>query len=222
MKLKKLWFAVLVVFMMMCLWFKNTGMEQGQFWGLYGIGIAIWFLGAVVINQKWLKAFYQEIDAKTPLFKENPDQYIKEMEEMLEGKKSPMLIAMLINNIGAGYMQKKEYETARQKLLTVPEKGLKGSIAPIYYANLAQALYCSGKEDAFLKLLVLKVKELDMFQKMAKENPAWQVMVTSMDLYRMLAEGQKAEVKKILAEHPEWKQDENWKNELEVIKQRLK
>lgn len=222
MKLKKIWFAVLVVFMMMCLWLKNTGMTNEKFWGLYSIGIAIWFLGAVVINQRWMKEFYKELEAKTPLLQSNPDQYIKELEEMLEGKKSPMIIAVLINNIGAGYMHKKEYETARQKLLTVPEKGIKGFLAPIYYTNLAQALYCSGKEDAFLKLLVLKVKDLEMYKEMAKNNVDWQANAMSLDLYRMLAEGQKKEVKKILAEHPEWEQDENWKNELDIIKERLK
>ncbi len=221
MKLRKIWFAVLILFMMMSIWFKNTGIATDMFWMIYGIGIAIWFLGAIVINQKWLQEFYKELEQKAPLMKSDADQYIKEMETLLEGKKSPMLIAILLNNIGAAYLYKREYETATKKLLTVPAKGIKKFLAPIYYSNLAQALYCSGKEDAFLKLLVLKVQELEMYKEMAKKDTALEANAISMDLYRMLAEGQKKEVKKILAEHPEWKQDENWRNPLDVIKQKL-
>lgn len=220
MKWRKIWFAVLVLFMILSIWFKNTGIEDDMFWTMYGIGIALWFLGAVVINQKWIQEFYKEVDSKMPMIKSDTDQYIKEMERLLEGKKSPAIIAKLRNNIGAAYMEKADFDKARHILLTVPEKGITKFFAPIYYNNLAQALYCSGKEDAFLKLLVLKVKDFEMLKEMAKNDTSLEKEVACIDLYRMLAEGQKKEVKKIVAEHPEWQQDENWTQQLKVIRQR--
>ena len=65
------------------------------------------------------------------------------------------------------------------------------------------------KRRCIFEIVGFESTGIKTYKEMAKKDTALEANAISMDLYRMLAEGQKKEVKKILAEHPEWKQDEN-------------
>ena len=55
MKARKIYWALLLVFLIAAIWLQTTGALGEAFWGLYGIIIAGFFVGGVFVNKQYLQ-----------------------------------------------------------------------------------------------------------------------------------------------------------------------
>lgn len=217
MKAKKIYWALLLVFLIAAIWMQTTGVLGEAFWGLYGIIIAGFFVGGVFVNRQYLQDLEKEIRAMEPLMREEPDRYIASMEKALQGQRSRAMQAMLLIQIGKGYMAKSDYETAKNRLLTVPPKGLNPIMAQEYYIALALTLFHLEKDEAARKLLVLKATDFDR----ARQNPELAHFYHILQVLAMVSEANRTGARKYLAEHPELEEREDCKKDMKLIHQKL-
>ncbi len=212
------WLALLAVLIGM-VWLHQTGMLGESFWGIYGIVIAIIFVSSIFFNRRWMEQMAKQTEEMKPLLQSNPKEYTAYMERCLRerGRKNRVVMAMLLNNIGAGYMAQGEYKTALEKLLTVPEKGLNEDTAQQYYINLCLTLFHLEENDAACKLLRLKAMH---FQN-AKNNPRLCAYYDILQILQMIADVKRKEAKAYLMKHPELEQREDCKTEIQFIHKKL-
>ena len=124
---------------------------------------------------------------------------------------------MLLTQIGKGYMAKGDYETAKNRLLTVPPKGLNPVMAQEYYIMLGLTLFHLDKDEAARKLLVLKATDFDR----ARQNPEFAHYYHILQVLAMVSEANRTGARKYLAEHPELEEREDCKKEMKFIHQKL-
>ena len=217
MKARKIYWALLLVFLIAAIWLQTTGALGEAFWGLYGIIIAGFFVGCVFVNKQYLQDLEKEVKAKNPMLQQEPDKYIESMEKALQGQRSRAMQAMLLTQIGKGYMAKGDYETAKNRLLTVPPKGLNTVMAQEYYIMLGLTLFHLDKDEAARKLLVLKATDFDR----ARQNPEFAHYYHILQVLAMVSEANRTGARKYLAEHPELEEREDCKKEMKFIHQKL-
>ena len=208
MKARKIYWALLLVFLIAAIWLQTTGALGEAFWGLYGIIIAGFFVGGVFVNKQYLQDLEKEVKAMNPMLQQEPDKYIESMEKALQGQRSRAMQAMLLTQIGKGYMAKGDYETAKNRLLTVPPKGLNTVMAQEYYIMLGLTLFHLDKVEAARKLLVLKATEFAHYYYI-------------LQVLAMVSEANRTGARKYLAEHPELEEREDCKKEMKFIHQKL-
>lgn len=217
MKAKKIYWAVLLVFLIAAIWLKTTGVLGEAFWGLYSIIIAGFFVGGVFVNKRYLQDLEKEVKAMNPLMEREPDKYIEAMEKALQRQRSRAMQAMLLIQIGKGYMAKGDYETAKNRLLTVPPKGLNPVMAQEYYIMLGLTLFHLDKDEAARKLLVLKASDFDR----ARQNPEFVHYYHILQVLALVSEANRTGARKYLAEHPELEEREDCRKEMKFIHQKL-
>ena len=203
MKARKIYWALLLVFLIAAIWLQTTGALGEAFWGLYGIIIAGFFVGGVFVNKQYLQDLEKEVKAMNPLLQ--------------QGQRSRAMQAMLLTQIGKGYMAKGDYETAKNRLLTVPPKGLNTVMAQEYYIMLGLTLFHLDKDEAARKLLVLKATDFER----ARQNPEFAHYYHILQVLAMVSEANRTGARKYLAEHPELEEREDCKKEMKFIHQKL-
>ena len=212
MKARKIYWALLLVFLIAAIWLQTTGALGEAFWGLYGIIIAGFFVGGVFVNKQYLQDLEKEVKAMNPLLQQEPDKYIESMEKALQGQRSRAMQAMLLTQIGKGYMAKGDYETAKNRLLT-----LNTVMAQEYYIMLGLTLFHLDKDEAARKLLVLKATDFER----ARQNPEFAHYYHILQVLAMVSEANRTGARKYLAEHPELEEREDCKKEMKFIHQKL-
>ncbi len=217
MKARKIYWAFLLVFLIAAIWLQTTGALGEAFWGLYGIIIAGFFVGGVFVNRRYLQDLEKEVKEMNPLLEQEPDKYIDVMEKALQGQRSRAMQAMLLTQIGKGYMAKGDYETAKNRLLTVPPKGLNPVMAQEYYIMLGLTLFHLDKDEAARKLLVLKATDFDR----ARQNPEFAHYYHILQVLAMVSEANRTGARKYLAELPELEERDDCKKEMKFIHQKL-
>lgn len=106
MKARKIYWALLLVFLIAAIWLQTTGALGEAFWGLYGIIIAGFFVGGVFVNKQYLQDLEKEVKAMNPLLQQEPDKYIESMEKALQGQRSRAMQAMLRHRSAKAIWQK--------------------------------------------------------------------------------------------------------------------
>lgn len=217
MKAKKIYWAVLGIFIAAMIVIESMGILGEDFWMLYGVIIAVFFVISIVISRKYLDELTQKLEKLEPLRLENPDAYIAEMEQLLKRERGKGIVALLLTNIGGGYMVKGDYETALEKLLTVPEKGLTQEMAQIYYVRLALTLFHLDKDEAARRLLSLKESTFTL----ARQNPKVSVEYHILQVLRYVSEVKRKEARDYLAAHPEILEKAECAADVKLIRQKL-
>ena len=174
--------------------------------------LIIW-LGAiaivsVVIDMLWLQAFNRQLKSLQPiLFEEHdPDRYIQEISELLEGKKSPHLRGALLINLSAAYCEKKEYDTAKTLLLQINPKKITGINKLIFWANLAYIHFQLDEDEQACAILTQQQKEFIKFA----EHPHLGGLIAILSIFRKLSEGDKSEANAILEQvRARWENEQN-------------
>lgn len=201
MKAKKIYWAALCIFIVVIIVLESMGNMGDEMWMLYGIVIALFFVIGINVNRKYLDELAGKLEVLETIRLDDPDTYLAEMEQYYQKEKNAgkVMEAQLMTNIGSGYMAKGDYETAKDKLLTVPEKGLKGEVAQTYYTRLAMTLFHLDKDDAARKLLSLKEDHLTL----ARQNPKLSVEYHILQVMRYATDGRRKEAREYLTAHPE-------------------
>ena len=217
-KMPLIWVFVILVLVIL----QAKGVVQSDvFYVVYGILIAGFFVVSVRNNQKALEKCVASLEEIKPLLHQDPDAYLQKLEEQYRSyphiRSNRTMLALMLTHIGMGYIEKEDAETALQKLLSVPEKGLNANFAPYYYIHLGRALFYADKAEAGCKLLVLKVKQFEQ----AKQNPELVHYYHILQILAMLADVQRKEARAYLMQHPELQQREDCKVDLKYINQKL-
>jgi len=109
------------------------------FWKYYiVIGIAI-IIFSVLINIAYQIRFSNQLKALINVFLKDgdADHFIAENQKLLAKTKMKFHRALIFINLSAGYSDKEDFITAKQMLLQVPEKHLRGINKIVYYISLA-------------------------------------------------------------------------------------
>ena len=217
-KMPLIWVFVILVLVIL----QAKGVVQSDvFYVVYGILIAGFFVVSVKNNQKALEQCVANLEELKPLLHQDPDAYLQKLEEQYRSyphiRSNRTILALMLTHIGMRYIEKEDAETALQKLLSVPEKGLNANFAPYYYIHLGRALFYADKSEAGCKLLVLKVKQFEQ----AKQNPELVHYYHILQILAMLADVQRKEARAYLMQHPELQQREDCKVDLKYINQKL-
>lgn len=214
------WIVVFVVLVLGILQ-ANDVIQGDIFYVIYGILIAGFFILNVRNNQKALEQCVAALEEFKPLLYQDPDAYLQKLEEQYRSyphiRSNRSMLALLLTHIGMGYIEKEDAETALQKLLSVPEKGLNANFAPYYYIQLGRALFYADKPEAGCKLLVLKAKQFDQ----AKQNPELAHYYHILQILAMIADVKRKEARAYLMQHPELQQREDCKVDMKYINQKL-
>lgn len=214
------WIVVFVVLVLGILQ-ANDVIQGDIFYVIYGILIAGFFILNVRNNQKDLEQCVAALEEFKPLLYQDPDAYLQKLEEQYRSyphiRSNRSMLALLLTHIGMGYIEKEDAETALQKLLSVPEKGLNANFAPYYYIQLGRALFYADKPEAGCKLLVLKAKQFDQ----AKQNPELAHYYHILQILAMIADVKRKEARAYLMQHPELQQREDCKVDMKYINQKL-
>lgn len=219
MKARKIYAAALCIFIVAIIVLESMGNMGDEMWMLYGVIIALFFVIGINVNRKSMEELAGKLEELEAKRLEDPDTYIAEMEKYYqqEKNKGKAMETMLMTNISSGYMAKGDYETAMQKLLTVPEKGLKGERAQIYYTRLAMTLFHLDKDDAARKLLSLKEDHLTL----ARQNPKLSVEYHILQVMRYATDGRRKDAREYLAAHPEIEEHPEYSADLKLMHRKL-
>lgn len=101
----------------------------------------------------WFKKFVQKVNSILPLMETDPDAYITETEKLLEGRRPNNIRSMLIMNIAVAYMEKGDYETAKEKLKSINGNALKKANGAVYFLNLAYVMIHLGQNEQALDII---------------------------------------------------------------------
>lgn len=136
------------------------------FWNYYiVIGIAI-IIFSVLINVVYQVRFSNQLKALINVFlkDEDADHFIAENQKLLAKTKMKFHRALIFINLSAGYSDKEDFITAKQMLLQVPEKHLRGINKIVYYISLAYIHFRLLDIQEALELMKLWDKQLSDLQ----------------------------------------------------------
>ena len=112
---------------------------------LVGVGAVA---AALVITALWLREVSRQVSALYPILAEekDPDRYIQSLNELLKGKRSAFLRGIRCINLCAAFCQKGDWTAAKEALLEISWRRLRGLQRALYLANLAYVCFYL-KED---------------------------------------------------------------------------
>lgn len=176
-----------------------------------GVFAAVIILSGFVINQLWYRSFCKMLLGYEEILKEqhNPDLYIEKQKELLAGKKSQQIIAMLCINICCGYCEKGDYTTAKQYLMKINPKKIYGVLRAVYWADLAYThFYLQESEEAMLILQENK----EQFDKFGKTE-ALGGIIAVLEIFALYYSGERDSAKSTLKiKKEEWKGEDTRKD----------
>ncbi|WP_317854705.1 hypothetical protein [Chakrabartyella piscis] len=111
-----------------------------------------------------IMGFMNKINKFAPLMYENPDQYIKEMETLMQGRVPKDFKSMLITNIAVAYMEKHNYPKALETILPVKEMRMGRKSKYEFYMNLAHIYVHLGENEKALEIIHNELKDLNRFE----------------------------------------------------------
>lgn len=168
--------------------------------------ITVIFVSSVAIDLLWYRKLNQTLKALYPiLFQEHDaDRYIKEINTLLEEEKSPNIQEIRNLNLCAAYCEKKEYRTAKEKLLQINPRRLRGINQTVYWADLAYVhFYLQENEQANLIL----EQQAATFSKLS-EDPYLGGLIAVLSIFQTLTQGDRTGAKQLLElARPQWENE---------------
>lgn len=133
-----------------------------EFWKYYiDIGIAV-IIFSVLINIAYQVRFSKKLNALINDFLKDgdADHFISENQKLLAKTKMKFHRALIFINLSAGYSDKEDFITAKQMLLQVSEKHLRGINKIVYYISLSYIHFRLFEIQEALDLMRLWDKQL--------------------------------------------------------------
>lgn len=194
---------------------KSLNLPNDLFMKSYIIIAPIIIILALVINITWQIRFQKKIKNLLIILEEenDPDRFIYENNVLLKRVKHPYNIAIISINISAGYSAKKDYIKAKEVLLGIPFKGLKGANKVVYYINLAYYDFKLGEYEEAINVMDEHKNEFKLFEK----NPILgkHIKLNTVFYLQAKSENEKAEI--LLEELKKEITDKRFMRELEEL-----
>ncbi len=123
-----------------------------QFLSFYLIASVVFILCALTVNIIWQISFQKKLAGLSRILyqQKDPDRFIAENEKLLQTVKSEFNKGLILINISAGYSEKEDYRRAKDILLQVSEKHIKGFYKVIYNHNLCYFYFMLGENTSGL------------------------------------------------------------------------
>ena len=170
----------------------SKNIRNALFWFMFVIVILSWY----IINQIWYKQFLKKVNALTPILEKenNPDKYIKENLELLHGKKSMQIIAILNLNICDAYCRKGDYEKAKESLMNIKESKIYGGLKILYLIDLAFVYFSLNENENAINILNTNRKNIEKW----KENEHLGPPISIVMILELIANKQRDKAKELL------------------------
>lgn len=121
---------------------------------------------SVWIDMRWQQKLQKRLMEMQKILSEekDPDRYIKELHELLDGARKWNLVLCRNMNLSMAYAEKKDYEKALQCLEELDPARMQGELKAAYWAN--RGLFClhTGKLEEGRKMLQEQKAILEAYQ----------------------------------------------------------
>ncbi len=172
----------------MCIVWLIVSVVFGVTWQALVAVLFVLFIASILFNSFWLRKFSRQVQDLMPLLvQKRYGEFIAGNEQLLKGKSSPLLQAILLMNIATAYGEMGQYDTALSTLDQISPKGLAGTNLAIFHGKKAYFYFCSGRQGEALALLA---QQQDLFDRYANTTaqgfaPLYQML----QAFRLCAEG---------------------------------
>ncbi len=198
---------------------NRLNIPEKQFWTYYAIFAVALAIGAYIINFIWQLSFLKKLMKISSLLynDNNPDGYIEENEKLLKRVKSSYNRGRILMNISVGYCEKQDYRRAKEILLDIPEKHMKGIHKVLYYHNLCYYYFMLNENK---QAAAIFSSNYALFQKY-ENNPSFGGCILVNRIHYHLSNGE-IEQAKILREEAKKKYtDPKYQHDFEALDQKL-
>ncbi len=181
---------------------------------LVGVGAVV---AALIINAMWLRELCGQVSALYPILEEekDPNRYIQCLDELLADKHSIFLRGIRSINLCAAFCQKEEWEAAKQALLEVSWRRLRGLQRALYLANLAYVCFYLKEYKEVLEALHHNQPGLRKYR--AQVGALADVLA----IFEAAAKGEKKTAVRLLAEARQDYQEEEIGKDLDELERRF-
>lgn len=186
--------------------------------GLVAGWLALMIVAFVVTEMLWIRKVSKGADALLPLLHTDPDQYIAQLNELLEGVENPNLLQSRDVNLAAAYCQKGSYRTAAEILEKLDPKNLPPAQRGIYWADLALAQFHLNRKKAACAILEEQQQALAPLWNAPKTG----ALLAVLGVYRMLAQGQQDQARTALDDLRRLWPTDNLRHELTHLEQQCR
>ena len=165
--------------------------------------IVLWLLAILIgwmgVNFIWLKGIDKKAAAASVYLHTDPDRYIEEINAILGDKKSPALQNVRRINVGAAYIEKKDYEKAKEIYAEIlPEKLILPQRA-VYASNLAYTYFMTDEPDEAKAIMEKYRASTEPFRQADFLGGSLAIL----EIYAKIANGERKEAMNLLTEAEE-------------------
>ena len=120
----------------MCIVWLIVSVVFGVTWQALVAVLFVLFIASILFNSFWLRKFSRQVQDLMPLLvQKRYGEFIAGNEQLLKGKSSPLLQAILLMNIATAYGEMGQYDTALSTLDQISPKGLAGTNLAIFHGK---------------------------------------------------------------------------------------
>ena len=148
--MKQVYMLVLTLLFFLMLLIPSFGGGGGQLVFAIFVGLAGWAMFRYI---RWFKNLAFSVNELLPLLRTNPDQYIEETRKIMKTKHPKSVRTMLTLNIAVAYMEKGEYQEAKNTLLTIINHSLTKSNASVFFLNLTYVYIQLGESEEAMEYI---------------------------------------------------------------------
>lgn len=197
----------------------DSGVLLSYYWK---IGLLILAL-VVIINIVYYKSYMNKMKKILPLYTQgNYDQYIKEMEQLLEKAKGKTLKNILKLNISAGYLELGDYKKGKEIIDQIESENLNNkNLILVHWINKCVVHFKLREYDEFRGIFHEKS---ELFEK-HKENPLYQKSINDLEImYAIVNEDYQRADKLIVESMDRWSDEKSRKEyiDLDLIVNKLR
>lgn len=202
------WSAVIIISIFLGIGMSAFDLSPSVKTVLITVFLSLVFFTSIAIDLMWYGAFNKKLHSLQPILlqEHDADRYIREINILLEGKKSAQIHSILQLNLNAAYCEKKEYGTAKELLLRINPRKLAGINQFVYWADLAYVYFYLRENEQACSIVIEQKKA---FSKLSS-NSHLSGLIAILFIFQKIADGDKAGARQLLEQaRPQWENTHN-------------
>lgn len=157
---------------------------NGILWLYYLVFSGILFFGTAAINICYNLYYQKKLNAAVQLYKDGRiEEYIAEVEAMLDRVKGRYMNNMLTINLSAGYCELRQYDKAAELLESLTNAKLSGESKLIHRLNLCLCYFYQKQTDRAMALYENSKKVFDSY----RNNRLYEGNIAVLEIYTAVA-----------------------------------
>lgn len=127
------------------------GLSNTMFSRIFILLFSVGILGYGLLYFNWMKTLMDKLGEASKILADDPDGYIRQMEQILEDKSAADVRPMLEMNIAWAYCVKEDFAQALKIMKDISAGRLKKNNATVYQLNLAYVMIHTGQNSDALE-----------------------------------------------------------------------